>query len=199
MVAPKQQELFRTIAQGRAKVDGPLVKIGSFMAKKLSEKFGAERLLSYSTTGAIAFFDDYNKLDLPAGMKFNDTVVKHIAGWQQSWSKTNNAAVRMIAFNGDTDLDAVACTITQGVCRCRGLPEPKRPDDRNAGDPRAAGKPGQSYEDRRSFRRSLSGLDRTHAYKGLLLTISGEREKGERVFGAFDRTERQRACKPEQP
>lgn len=56
LVASKQQDLFRTIAQGRAKLNGPLVKIGSFMAKKLNDKHGAQRLLSYSTSGRDHIF-----------------------------------------------------------------------------------------------------------------------------------------------
>ena len=42
------------------------------------------------------------------------------------------------------------------------------------------------------------GLDRTHAYKGLLLLVSGEREKGKQALALY-RTQPQRPRKPGQP
>ncbi len=38
------------------------IKVGSFMAAKLLEKYGAERIRSYHTMGAISFFADYIRL-----------------------------------------------------------------------------------------------------------------------------------------
>ena len=178
LVAAKQQELFRTVAQARAKLNGPLVKIGSFMAKKLNDKHGPQRLVSYSTTGAIGFFNDYNQLDLPAEFKFNDTVAKSASAWNQSWSKTNNAAVRRIAFNGDTDVDTAGAQLRKEFAGSEAYPNLSGPMIATLETQVRQGNLAKAMKIADLSVDLYPGLDRTHAYKGLLLTISGDREKG---------------------
>jgi len=59
---PAQQDLFRKIGRARSMGGGPMVRIGSYMAQKLQEKYGASRMTSYSNTGAVGFFNDYMAL-----------------------------------------------------------------------------------------------------------------------------------------
>ncbi len=182
MVTAKQQELFRTAAQGRTKLNGPFIKIGSFMSKKLNEKYGAERLLSYSTTGAITFFNDYNQLDLPAEFKFNDTIAKNAAAWHQSWSKTNNASVRRIAFSGDTDVDAVGAQLRKEFAGSDAYPNLSGPMVSTLELHVRQGSVEKAMKIADLSVDLYPGLDRSHGYKGLLLVMSGEPEKGKQAL-----------------
>ena len=78
---------------------GPMVRIGSYMAQKLQEKYGDSRMTSYSNTGAVGFFNDYMALDnIPPEFRFNDGVTKTVTAWNQSWSRTNTEAARHLTI-----------------------------------------------------------------------------------------------------
>jgi len=107
------QEASRRIGYGRHPVAGQAyVKIGSFMAMKLQEKFGSERIDTYHQMGAIAFFNDYAENcqmnpDYPKELRFNEQFEKMVIQWHQDWEKTCNEYTRRLHIAAYSDLDEI--------------------------------------------------------------------------------------------
>ena len=105
------------IRDGRHPVAGqPFVKIGSFMATTLQEKFGAAQLDAYRQVGPIPFFADYiaaykKDAKIPKAFRFNAPVEKLIAQWQQDWQKTWNQETRNLTITPASDFDALAAQL----------------------------------------------------------------------------------------
>lgn len=80
-------------------------KVGSYMAAKLAEKYGAAKLDSYAALGGLVFVEDYLALNTSREFQTTDelkTIVAQLAG---DWRKSNTAYVRSLALTTDIDLD----------------------------------------------------------------------------------------------
>jgi CubicO group peptidase (beta-lactamase class C family)/tetratricopeptide (TPR) repeat protein len=108
-----REEAIKKINEGRQPFAGqPFTKLGSFMAQRLAEKYGVEKLKSYHSAGAIPFLNDYietykNDPGFPKEFRFNEPFEVMISGWNQSWQKTNTEYVRSISITPETDFQAV--------------------------------------------------------------------------------------------
>src|SRR5262245_50799821 len=103
----------KAIADGCHPVAGFVcTKVGSFMAAKLREKYGAEREKDYHTMGAISFFADYIKLyqsqpDYPKGLRFDEAFEKVITKWNEDWTSTWNDYTRNLKITRESDFDEI--------------------------------------------------------------------------------------------
>jgi tetratricopeptide (TPR) repeat protein len=105
------------IRDGRHPLAGlPFVKMGSFMAAKLQEKSGANKLDAYRKAGPIPFFADYiaaYKKDgkIPKPARFDAAFEKMVAQWQQDWQKTWTLETRNLTITPASDFDAFAAQL----------------------------------------------------------------------------------------
>lgn len=84
------------------------VKIGSYMAAKLQEKFGQQGIEKYHQQGAISFFNDYLKIsNLPNEFNLSNQTKKTIAEWNQDWEKTCNDFTRRLVIAPFSDFDQI--------------------------------------------------------------------------------------------
>jgi CubicO group peptidase (beta-lactamase class C family) len=105
------QEAEGKISDGRHPVAGQsFVKVGAYVASKLQEKYGKERLDTYHTTGAIPFFSDYVLMykgdsSFPQELRFTESFERMILKWNEDWKRTWSASIRAlhVKFSGDTD------------------------------------------------------------------------------------------------
>jgi len=176
-------DIAQKIRQGRSLSSGPFIKIGSYMAMKLQEKYGAERLASYSSTGAITFFNDYMELkDVPKEFRFNEAVEKNVTAWQKSWSKTNTAAMRQIVISPGTNFDELGTQLRKDFAGADVYP--------NFSDNLISAL--ERSVRQRDFAKALKAgelaaelypaFDRTNAYYGIILVTSGDKEKGKQFL-----------------
>jgi CubicO group peptidase (beta-lactamase class C family) len=84
------------------------VKVGSFIAAKLREKYGQERLNTYHTTGAIPFFADYVEMykadpSFPKELRLSDSFERMVAKWNDDWKRAWTPEIRALHrnFSGD--------------------------------------------------------------------------------------------------
>jgi CubicO group peptidase (beta-lactamase class C family) len=88
------------------------VKVGSYMAMALRKKYGAERVDTYHTTGAIPFFADYIAMykansGYAAELRFSEPFEKLVERWNQDWTKTWNNYTRRFTFTAGSDLNNI--------------------------------------------------------------------------------------------
>ena len=108
------QETRRKIRDGRHPAGGQsFVKVGSYMAARLREKYGDARLDAYSAEGPFAFFADYvalykSRSDFPAALRFEAPFEQLVARWRSSWEKANTAYVRGLALTPDAGAEVAA-------------------------------------------------------------------------------------------
>ena len=107
----------KRIRDARHPVGGvQLIKLGSYMAARLSEKNGAARLDKYHTSGAIPFFADYVRLyksdsKIPKALRFTPEFEKLIARWDADWSRTWSDYTRHLTIAADTNFDVVGARL----------------------------------------------------------------------------------------
>ena len=102
-----EQTVKQKIALGRhPRAQTAYVRIGSYMAHKLAEKHGSERLEYYHTHGAPVFFTDYLRLTPEEGNRWpvNEAMVQKIKRYRQDWSQTWNAYTRQLYIGSWKDL-----------------------------------------------------------------------------------------------
>lgn len=92
--------------------DAAFIKVGSFMAAKLREKYGAEREKTYCTMGSVSFFADYIKLyqsqpKFPKELRFNGAFEKLITKWNEDWTRTWNDYTRHLRITAESDFNAI--------------------------------------------------------------------------------------------
>ena len=106
-LAANYKKFARKINDGRHPVTNQsFVKIGSYMAMKLQEKFGQQGIKKYHQMGAISFFNDYSKIsNPPSEFNFSELILKTIAAWNQDWEKTCNDFTRRLVITPFADLD----------------------------------------------------------------------------------------------
>jgi CubicO group peptidase (beta-lactamase class C family) len=96
--------------------DLAFVKMGSLMAARLKEKFGAARLDSYHKTGMITFFADYAAMSsadpsYPKDLRLSESFEKQLARWDQDWKRAWNDSIRQLTFSSGADLTSVAALL----------------------------------------------------------------------------------------
>jgi CubicO group peptidase (beta-lactamase class C family) len=112
-------ETLTAIEDGRHPVAGvPFIKVGSYMALKLREKYGVERANVYHTAGAIPFFADYIEMykatpDYPLELRFSEPFEKLVAKWNQDWKRTWNEYTRHFAPPSGADLKTIEDTLSK--------------------------------------------------------------------------------------
>lgn len=107
------QESVIAINDGRHPVaDTAFIKVGSYMAMQLREKYGVERTSRYHTMGAIPFFADYIEMykanpNYSKDLRFSEAFEKMVATWNQDWTRTWNEYTRHFAPASGSDLNAI--------------------------------------------------------------------------------------------
>ncbi|MGH9857707.1 MAG: tetratricopeptide repeat protein, partial [Acidobacteriota bacterium] len=90
------------------------VKIGSFMAKILEDKWGKEGLKRYHFSGAIPFFADYMKICKEKRNDFTcafpDQLPRVVSEWNESWSRSSGK-VRGLRIDSTSNLEEVAAEL----------------------------------------------------------------------------------------
>ena len=97
------------IKKGRHPIAGKaFIKVGSFVAWKLSKAYGGERMDFYHRNGAIPFFEDYLKLcnsqrELCGGLTLSSELEKLIKKWGKDWKRTLNDDTRTLFIGAFSD------------------------------------------------------------------------------------------------
>jgi len=103
----------RRVRDGRHPVaKEAFVKIGSYMAMRLQEKYGARAMGVYHKMGAIRFFHDYVKAyqtipDHPAEFRFSNAIERIVTQWDEDWERTNTAYIRRLTMAPFSDVDPI--------------------------------------------------------------------------------------------
>lgn len=118
-VEKNQQETTQKIRQGAHPAAAQsFTKVGSHMASKLKEKYGAAKLSEYPSLGALAFFSDYialtaNDPNLPPEFRINAALSEATRVMAQEWEKTNTAYVRGLWLLPDADFATLRKNLQQ--------------------------------------------------------------------------------------
>jgi CubicO group peptidase (beta-lactamase class C family) len=106
------QETVTAIKDGRHPIaDTAFIKVGSYMAMKLREKFGTGRTSSYHTMGAIPFFADYVEMykaspGFPKELRFSEPFEEIVGKWNRDWTRTWTDYTRhFVNASGASDLN----------------------------------------------------------------------------------------------
>lgn len=88
------------------------VKIGSFMATKLQEKYGSEHFETYHKIGSLAFFNDYIDIystipDYPKEYQLSAGLVQSVKQHYQDWEKTCNKNTQTLIITASSDWDTL--------------------------------------------------------------------------------------------
>lgn len=104
-------ESVSAIDDGRHPVaDTAFIKVGSYVAMKLREKFGALRTDRYQVMGAISFFADYVEMykaipDYPKELRFSESFEAIVEKWNRDWTRTWTHYTRQfVSGSGAPDL-----------------------------------------------------------------------------------------------
>ena len=188
LLAAQQQEVLGKVRAGRQFSAGqPFAKIGSYIADKLQQKYGAERLNAYSNTGAITFFNDYIELyakdnSIPKGFRFNETIEKAVAAWQEGWSKTNTAETRRLVVSPGSNFDEIGAKLRKDFAGASVFP--------NYGDAINAAvrylivnrQTPKALQAAQISAEIYPALDSSNAHYGIALVLSDDREKGKQYL-----------------
>lgn len=187
--AAQTQGVFTKIRAGRQLSAGqPFAKIGSFMAEKLRQKYGAERLTAYSNTGAITFFNDYIALyaqennSIPKEFRFNETVEKAVAAWQADWSKTNTAETRKLVVSPNSNFDEIGARLRKDFARASVFPNYGEQINAAARYLIVNNQKPKALQAARVSAEIYPALDSSYAHYGIALVISGDKEKGKQFL-----------------
>jgi CubicO group peptidase (beta-lactamase class C family) len=89
----------------------PLVAVGSFVASKLEERFGPDRLETYHRMGAVAFFADYvescKQAKVPRSLRLPADLEKQVERWNRDWQRTADRDIRTLCIGPGSDLGAL--------------------------------------------------------------------------------------------
>jgi CubicO group peptidase (beta-lactamase class C family) len=111
--APTRQ----AITDGRHPVgSSAFLKVGSYIALKLREKYGAGSIARYSATGALPFFADYVELcradaQYPRELQLSQELEALLLKWNQDWARGWNAYTRSLKITPTSDLDAIGAEL----------------------------------------------------------------------------------------
>lgn len=107
------KETGKKISEGRHPVAGqPFVKMGSFIALKLQEKFGSDRFDTYHQMGAIRFFHDYVELcksqsGYPTEFRLSRQLEDRVEQWHGDWMNTCNDYTHRLRIAPYANLDEI--------------------------------------------------------------------------------------------
>jgi CubicO group peptidase (beta-lactamase class C family) len=107
------RETYKKILDGRHPLARQaFVKVGSFIAQKLVEKFGKDKINYYHKMGAICFFNNYINLyksqsSYPEEFKFSTLLEQKINVWHEDWKKTWNEYTRRLFIAPYYDLNII--------------------------------------------------------------------------------------------
>ncbi|NIR48308.1 serine hydrolase [candidate division KSB1 bacterium] len=99
----------RNVRNGRHPIgDEAFVKVGSFMASKLVEKYGWQRLPVYHDTGATLFFNDYIEMytsnsNISKSRRFTSDFEMLVNNWHQAWAKVWTEDIKNLDIGTSTD------------------------------------------------------------------------------------------------
>ncbi|MFQ5752937.1 MAG: tetratricopeptide repeat protein, partial [bacterium] len=120
---------FRKIRDGRHPVaNEAFVKIGSYMAAQLQEKFGTPRRETYHKMGAITFFKDYLELcqqnpDYPVALRFTEQFEKTVTEWNLDWQKTCTDYTRRLAITPSSNIEKIGNELKKTFSNARVYPD----------------------------------------------------------------------------
>ena len=105
-----------------------LIKLGSYVAARLSERNGAGGFDKYRRGGAIPFFADYVRLSksdpsVPKQLRFTPAFEKTIERWDADWSRTWNEYTRSLVFTPQTDFEAVGARLRKEFANAEVYPD----------------------------------------------------------------------------
>jgi len=107
------EKTIKMIENGRHPIAGKAyVKIGSFIASLLKEKYNNERLEYYHKMGALSFMKDYinlynNETDNLSEYKFSPDIEEKIKIWEKSWRNTFSGSTRNLYITSFSDLSGI--------------------------------------------------------------------------------------------
>ena len=188
LIEAKRQETFAKARAGRQLSTGqPFAKTGSFMAEKLRGKHGAEKLTSYSNTGAITFFNDYIALyrqdaSIPKELRFNETVEQIIAAWQADWAKTNTPETRKIVISANSNFDEIGARLRRDFAGASVFPNYAEPLNAAVRFLALSNQKPQALKAAQLAAEIYPLLDSSNAFYGIVLVLAGEKEKGKQFI-----------------
>lgn len=101
-------------------------KVGAFMASRLENSLGKDKLKNYSRTGPIAFFNDYIKFSnrtLSKKFRFKKDFVRLISTWHRDWSRVYNDSIRCLFISVDSDFGVLGPELKQTFADAKIYPD----------------------------------------------------------------------------
>ncbi len=184
----QQQDVFGKVRAGRQFSAGqPFTKIGSYIADKLRQKYGAERLNAYSNTGAITFFNDYVALykqdnSIPKEFRFNETVEQTVAAWQADWSKTNTAETRKLIVSPGSNFDEIGAKLRKDFAGAAVFPNYGEAINAAVRYLIVNGQKPKALQAAQLSAEIFPALDSSNALYGIALVLSNDKEKGKQFL-----------------
>jgi CubicO group peptidase (beta-lactamase class C family) len=188
LISPPKPDIFRKVSSGRQPNTGqPFARIGSYVADKLKQKYGMDKLNDYSNTGAITFFNDYIELyqkdaNIPKEFRFNQEVEKTIALWQTSWTKTNTAEMRKLVISPDSNFEELGAKLKNEFGNASVYPNYAEGLNNALKSLAVQGQIAKAVKVGELATELYPELDATNAYYGMVLVLSGDKEKGKRFL-----------------
>lgn len=100
------QEATKRLREGAHPVaQQAFTKVGSYIAAKLAEKYGAAKLDSYAALGGLVFLEDY--LAVAKEFQPNEELRTALAELTRDWRKTNSDYIQKLSLTAATDFDVV--------------------------------------------------------------------------------------------
>lgn len=186
----KQDETFRKVREGRnTSSNQSFIKIGSYIAQKLQEKYGAQRLASYSNTGAFGFFNDYIDLygkddGIPKEYRFNETIEKSAATWLKSWAKfsTGSSASWRLPISPESNFDELGAQLRKDFKGAEVYPNLSGSMINAIQQLALQGQFEKSLKAAQLAIDLYPELDLPNSYYGIILVLSGDKEKGKQFL-----------------
>jgi CubicO group peptidase (beta-lactamase class C family) len=191
---PEGEALKKVRAGRHSSANRSFIKMGSFVAQKLDQKYGSARLASYSNAGAIAFLHDYIMLyekdsSISKELHFDKALEDTIAEWERSWRKTK--AVRNFEIEAENDIKELTSRLRKTFANEAVYPnlseEMTRAMQKLAldGQIERAVRIGELAEE---LYPRLENPSTFHGVYGVVLIVSGERTRGKKhLERAFER------------
>lgn len=161
------------------------VKMVSFMADKLKQN--GKELDIYYNQGVLSFFADYinwykTQSGYPDALTFEKSFEDKLANWNSDWAKTWNGETRNLEINALTDFDAVSKKLSQTFSGASVYPNFVREMDDLVVSTAIAGDLNKAAKIAQTNYALYPDSHQTTATMGILLTISGEKDKAKAML-----------------